>query len=99
MDDKTWLLFVVFGNLSTKGSTLCLNYDLTEVVKMFLKRSWGIFQLSFGFWFVFFCPVELDSLELTGAQAFFWFVCLFVFLALRSMFWCFLFLCFLKGML
>lgn len=52
------------------------------------------FSWVLGFVLGLFCPVELGSPELTGAQAFF--VSLFVFLALRSMFWCF-FVCFFKG--
>lgn len=70
MDDKTQLLLVVSGYLSPKRWTLYLKYDLAKVIRTFLKRS-GYFLVEFGVCLGFFCPVELGSLELTGAQPFF----------------------------
>lgn len=63
---------VVAGSLSRKASMLYLNFDLAKVVKKHFKTR------GRGCWFsslvLFFCPVELGSLELTGAQPFFLFL-------------------------
>lgn len=58
VDDKTRLLFVVSGHLSTKGSTQYLKYDLTKVFKTY-KSVIGFFLLllllSLGCFCLFVC--------------------------------------------
>lgn len=69
--------FLVSDIQSFKRVDAVFELYLTNIVKTF-KKGWGVFKL-------FFYPVELGSLELTGAQP----NC-FGFSSLMSMFWSFL---------
>lgn len=74
--------FFCFWQFEYKGINAVFEFWPGKGCKKKKTRGRGVDLVLFRF--VFFCPVELGSLELTGAQPFFWF-----FSSLRSMFWCF----------